>query len=91
VFGRIKKDPELEQVFTSLKMNAENNYKDAAQADFKAFQELFKKLEHSGKLNPKQLTYYKGKLDELSETMKGYTHAEQKPDFTGYRGTDASL
>ena len=91
MFGRNKKDPELEKVLASLMMNASNNYKDAAREDFKDLQVLFKRLDEAGKLSQKQKQYYEDKLKELSETMKGYSHGEQKQDYTGYRGTDARI
>ena len=69
----------LEDVLVRLNMNMSNNYKDAAQSNLKEFEELFKELKDSGKLNEKQKKRYEELLNEYKEKMKDYSHKDQKP------------
>lgn len=81
-FFKSKYEKELDGIIERIQMNMSNNYKDAAQANLKEFQE---KLEHfcaDGKLKEKQQESYENKLTILQERMKGFTHKDQKPYWT---------
>lgn len=75
----IGKNKELEAAVARLQMNMSNNYKDAAQADYKALMELYEELSSKGGLTDKQKSYYKEVIEEYRVKMKDYTHKDQKP------------
>ena len=79
LFKNIGKNKELESVVARLQMNMSNNYKDAAQADYKELMELYEKLSGKGGLTDKQKSYYKEVIEEYRVKMKDYTHKDQKP------------
>ena len=83
MFGFNKKDKSLEMILLSLHANAENNYKDNAQANYKEFLKKFEELKTAGKLKPKQIAYYEQQCEELAKMMKNYTHFDQRADFKG--------
>ena len=75
----IGKNKELEAAVARLQMNMSNNYKDAAQVDYKALMELYEELSDKGGLTDKQKSYYKEVIEEYHVKMKDYTHKDQKP------------
>lgn len=75
----IGKNKELEAAVARLQMNMSNNYKDAAQTDYKALMELYEELSGKGGLTDKQMSYYKEVIEEYRVKMKDYTHKDQKP------------
>lgn len=79
LFKNIGKNKELEAAVARLQMNMSNNYKDAAQADYKELMELYEKLSGKGGLTDKQRSYYKEVIEEYRVKMKDYTHKDQKP------------
>lgn len=76
-FG-MKKVKELDQILLALQNDAENNYKDAAQANFKKFCDRFEQMKASGQLKEKQIIYYTQQKDSWAQQMKNYTHKDQK-------------
>ena len=81
LFGS-KKHMELERIISRLESNKQNNYKDAAQQDFKELADRFSEFLADGRLSVKQKDYYESVLSSYSVTMKGYTHKDQKPFWT---------
>lgn len=75
----IGKNKTLEAMIEKLQMNMSNNYKDAAQEDYKELMKLYDELLCKGGLSDKQTGYYKDVIDEYSIKMKDYTHKDQKP------------
>ena len=75
----IGKNKELEAAVARLQMNMSNNYKDVAQADYKALMELYEELSGKGGLTDKQRSYYKEVIEEYRVKTKDYTHKDQKP------------
>ena len=75
----IGKNKALEAAITKLQMNMSNNYKDAAQEDYKALITLYGELANQGCLSDKQKGYYKEVVEEYRVKMKDYTHKDQKP------------
>jgi len=75
MFFRRKTDPEMEQLIATLRMDMSNNYKDAAQDDFRRMKACYesKKAEFPEKV--KKL--YEGKLEEYEKILAGYTHKDQ--------------
>ena len=78
-YKNIGKNKELEAAVARLQMNMSNNYKDAAQADYRELMELYEKLSGKGGLTDKQKSYYKEVIEEYRVKMKDYTHKDQKP------------
>ena len=78
-FLKSSKNNSLEDVLLRLNMNMSNNYKDAAQSNFREFEAYFYELKASGKLNSKQEVKYETLLEEYREKMQNYTHKDQKP------------
>lgn len=83
MFGLSKTNKELEAILLKLQANASNNYKDAAQDNYREFQQKFAQLKDNGKLKARQIAYYEGCMRELEPKMKHYTHHEQKADYHG--------
>lgn len=81
MFGFRKKNLELDELIAKVSNNLENNYKDEAQAAFKDFENSFKDLLENGKLNDKQVVYYKGKEEAFSSQLKNFTHKDQKVNW----------
>ena len=77
-----KKNNMLEDALAAVKMDMANNYKDAAQADFKKLMAIFTELTASGKLSEKQLLYYTPEIESLTAKLDHYTHADQKTAWT---------
>ena len=78
-FKNMGKNKQLEAAIDKLQMNMSNNYKDAAQEDYKTLLELYRGLEEKGILSIKQREYYKSVIEEYSVKMENYTHKDQKP------------
>lgn len=76
-----KKNKQLEEIIQRLKMNAANNYKDAAQLNLKEFESAFTALQKAGKLSEGQQSYYQEKLSEFRKQMKNFSHKDQKPTW----------
>ena len=76
---KIKKNKQLEVAIDKLQMNMSNNYKDAAQQDYKDLLEQYRQLTDSGVLSDKQKKYYMGVIEEYGVKMENYTHKDQKP------------
>ena len=77
-----KRDAETESLMASLQMNMSNNYKDAAQADYRKLCALFEEKRASGAYTEKQLAEYGRQMNEFTEKLQGYSHADQKPYWT---------
>ncbi|MCR4930094.1 MAG: hypothetical protein K5988_08890 [Lachnospiraceae bacterium] len=78
--SRYEKD--MDEAIKRLEMNMSNNYKDAAQSNFKELEELFRKYCEEGVLKDKVKAAYGQKLTEYQTKMQGYTHKDQKPFWT---------
>ena len=73
---------ELDAIILKLQSNISNNYKDAAQENFKAFEEKLSELQAAGVLKPKREAYYQQMLDSYRSRLKEFTHKDQKPYWT---------
>ena len=71
----------LETIIQRLRMNMENNYKDAAQLKLQELEELFGQLRDSGALNSKQIQNYESQIDTFRDRLRGFTHKDQKPTW----------
>ena len=75
----IGKNKRMEEAIAKLDINMSNNYKDAAQDDYRVLLELYKELTECGIIKDKQREYYKSAIEEYSVKMENYTHKDQKP------------
>lgn len=82
LFSGNKKNKELEAIIAQLESNMANNYKDAAQSDFKNLEEKYNSMVAANKLSEKQRDSYKILIDEYKEKLKKYSHKDQKPYWT---------
>ncbi|MBP3238003.1 MAG: hypothetical protein J6M24_02790 [Lachnospiraceae bacterium] len=82
-FLQSKTNKELEKILLELKLNESNNYKDAAQHNYKEFVEKYHELDAAGKLNYKQKVNYSEKLSTYEVKLQGFTHKDQKPYWSG--------
>ena len=71
----------LEPIIRRLRMNMENNYKDAAQLNLQELEELFVQLRDNGALNRKQIQNYESQIDSFRDRLRGFTHKDQKPTW----------
>ena len=72
-----KTHPELELILQEMRMNAENNYRDATLENLRDLEEQFHLLEQAGKLNEKQQANYSELIEGYKQEFKGFTHREQ--------------
>lgn len=72
------KNKVLEEQIHHVRLNVENNYKDAAQEDFRVFEKTLQELKAAGKLTEKQVEYYDALWKQLKEEMKKFSHFEQR-------------
>ena len=72
MFGFLKKAGKansLDKIVQELEMNMSNNYKDAAQENFREFEQTLNHLEAAGKLSEAQISNYKRKLSLYKEHL----------------------
>ncbi len=81
MFGMIKKDVLLEQKLTTLQMNFENNYKDAAKLNYEEYWKLLEKKKSDGSLKEKQIAYYQQRGEELKAQMADFNHQNNVKSF----------
>ena len=87
MFEFLKKNKELEEILLRLHANASNNYKDAAQDNYRQFLKMFEEYKEHGQLKKRQISYYEEKIRELEPQMKKYTHFDQRADIEGLRSS----
>lgn len=77
MFGLGKTNKNMEIVHQRLKMNAENNYRDATMQDLKEMEDLFEDLKSKGKISKRQIEYYSAIIEKYRLEFKGFSHKEQ--------------
>lgn len=77
-FKKVGKVNQLEKIAQELEMNMSNNYKDAAQENFREFEKALNELEASGEISESQASSYKQRLSAYKQKLKNYTHKDQK-------------
>ena len=73
------KNKELETIVQEIDSNIANNYKDAAQEAFVLLEQKFQELSDKGRLKDKQIAEYQNKIAAYQETLRGFSHKDQKP------------
>lgn len=69
----------MDVIMSRIDMNMANNYKDAAQMNYKELQDAFSAAVSSDALKPKEKPVYESKVEEYGIKLKGYTHKDQQP------------
>ncbi|MBR1853747.1 MAG: hypothetical protein IJ794_11515 [Lachnospiraceae bacterium] len=77
-----KEEKELDALIGRVEVNMSNNYKDAAQEDFKTLEETWEEMLAAGKLKWKARGQYEAVIEGYRERLVGYTHKDQKPYWT---------
>lgn len=75
----IGKNKELENIMAEIDSNLSNNYKDASHEALELFEQRLSELTSEGKLKEKARKEYETKLVSYQETLKGFSHKDQKP------------
>ena len=83
IFFGVKKNGELEILISKTRMNQSNNYKDAAQENFKALCARYDELLSVAKLNEKQKAHYTEIIEELRKELDKFTHKDQNARWMG--------
>lgn len=78
MFFKSKYLKELDIILQELKMNQENNYKDAAQEEFQKFSWRLEELKQQGLIKEKDYLYYSVLRSNYESKLKKYTHKDQK-------------
>lgn len=75
LFSRFSKNnKELDCYLCGVANNMANNYKDAAQEDFKKFVEKFDEFKAACQLTDKQIAFYENIKMEYEQKLKGFHH-----------------
>ncbi|MBR6094754.1 MAG: hypothetical protein IKP92_07010 [Lachnospiraceae bacterium] len=72
-----KEEKELDALLERVDNNMSNNYKDAAQKDYKNFLKRYDELASAGKLSDKVTAYYTGVIEEYASKLTKFTHKDQ--------------
>ncbi|MCR4814838.1 MAG: hypothetical protein K5879_08455 [Lachnospiraceae bacterium] len=72
-----KEEKELDAILAKVDNNMSNNYKDAAQEDYKKFLKRFAELTEGGKLKEKSIAYYQEIISEYAAKLSKFTHKDQ--------------
>ncbi len=70
---------ELDSIIMRIESNMANNYKDAAQENFRELEETFKEMCENGQLKEKKQKKYEDILETFRARLKSFTHKDQKP------------
>lgn len=81
MFGKPKKNQQLEMKLQTLQMNFENNYKDAAKLNYEEYWTLLEKLSRDGVLKEKQKEYYEKRGEALQKQMDNFNHQNNVKSF----------
>lgn len=77
MFGRRGKNRELEELLRRVELEAENNYKDAAQKAFAVFEGRLEELRRAGALNERTLRSYEERAEEKRALLEGFRHVRR--------------
>lgn len=69
---------ELEKILERLRLNAENNYRDATKEDLAELEKRYGQLKAAGKLNQKQIDHYSEVITTYGIKLQNFSHKTQK-------------
>ncbi len=81
-FFRKRRDPEMDNLIASLQMNMQNNYKDAAQEDYRKLRKMYDEKTEAGVFSMRLQAKYDELMADFGIQLRSYTHADQKPYWT---------
>ena len=81
MFGKPKKNEQLEMKLKTLQMNFENNYKDAARLNYEEYWKLLEKLTEEGALKAAQAEHYRERGEALRGRMDNFNHQNNVKTF----------
>lgn len=81
MFGKPKKNEQLEMKLKTLQMNFENNYKDAAKLNYEEYWKLLEKLTEEGTLKAAQAEHYRECGEALRGRMDNFNHQNNVKTF----------
>ena len=81
MFGKPKKNEQLEMKLRTLQMNFENNYKDATKLNYEEYWKLLEQLSGDGTLKEKQVAYYRERGEALRGKMDNFNHQNNVKTF----------
>ena len=77
LFGKRKKAAQtLDELWRTMEMSCENNYKDMVQDGLREFEECLEKYQQEGLLSPQQYSKRIQKLEEKKIELQGYDHKQ---------------
>ena len=80
LFGKHRNNnKQLDALITSVKNNASNNYKDAAQEAVECLERKINEFWENGQLSEKKKLEYSARLTRYKRELEGFTHKDQKP------------
>ncbi|MBO4765904.1 MAG: hypothetical protein K6B39_10035 [Lachnospiraceae bacterium] len=77
-FFRRETHPDLEKILLRLRLNAENNYRDATKEDLGELSTRYEELKSAGKLNDKQIDHYREVITTYGVKLQNFSHKTQK-------------
>jgi hypothetical protein len=77
-FFKRETHPDLEKILLRLRLNAENNYRDATKEDLEELKARYEELKAAGKLNQKQLDHYSEVITTYGVKLQNFSHKTQK-------------
>ena len=77
-FFKRETHPDLEKILLRLRLNAENNYRDATKEDLEELKARYEELKAAGKLNQKQLDHYSEVITTYGVKLQDFSHKTQK-------------
>ncbi len=81
MFGKPKKNEQLEMKLKTLQMNFENNYKDAAKLNYEEYWKLLERLTEEGVLKAAQAEHYRERGEALRGRMDNFNHQNNVKTF----------
>lgn len=81
MFGKPRKNEQLEMKLKTLQMNFENNYKDAAKLNYEEYWKLLDRLTEEGALKAGQADYYRERGEALRMQMDNFNHQNNVKTF----------
>ena len=70
-------EKELDAVLLKVDNNMSNNYKDAAQENYREFLKRFEEAVAGGELPEKKVQYYKTVIEDYAARLSKFTHKDQ--------------
>ena len=81
-FFTSREEKHLDELIGHVEVNMSNNYKDAAQEDFKELESFWGEVCTAGVLKDRTLLKYEQQIADYLKRLVGYTHKDQKPYWT---------